>query len=272
MKEILMQTVQQISNPVMAKNVAHEFLQTRILAVLQKTGAMIPLAFHGGTALRFLYLHGRFSEGLDFSLAGNREMYDLAAWLRSLQTELSQEGYDLEIKLNDQKTVNSALLRFPGLLYDLQLSPMRSAILSIKIEVDTNPPAGAGLATTVVRRYFLLQLHHHDPATLFAGKLHAVLQRPYTKGRDIYDLFWYLGDARFPLPNFVYLNNALAQTGWTGPAFSSANWRNLVMDKAAALDWQGIQTDVLPFMDAAFDPDILNLDHLRQLLKEREDS
>jgi len=27
---------------------------------------------------------------------------------------------------------------------------------------------------------------------LLAGKLHAILQRAYTKGRDIYDLLWYL--------------------------------------------------------------------------------
>jgi len=40
----------------------------------------------------------------------------------------------------------------------------------------------------MVRRHVLLQLHHHDRASLLAGKLHAVLQRPYTKGRDFFDL------------------------------------------------------------------------------------
>jgi len=47
---------------------------------------------------------------------------------------------------------------------------------------DTNPPAGAGLTTTAV---VLLQLHHHDRASLLAGKLHAVLN---TKERDFFDL------------------------------------------------------------------------------------
>jgi predicted nucleotidyltransferase component of viral defense system len=50
-----------------------EYLQARILESLQKSGAMIPLAFHGGTALRFLFSHGRYSEDLDFALEGNRE-------------------------------------------------------------------------------------------------------------------------------------------------------------------------------------------------------
>jgi predicted transcriptional regulator of viral defense system len=48
-------------------------------------------------------------------------------------------------------------------------------VIAVKIEVDTNPPAGAGLATTVVRRYVTLQLQHHDRSSLLAGKLHAIL-------------------------------------------------------------------------------------------------
>ena len=107
-------------------------------------------------------------------------------------------------------------MRFPGLLYDLGLSGQRSEVLSVKLEVDTNPPAGAGLATTVVRRFVVLQLQHHDKASLLAGKLHTILQRFYTKGRDIYDLLWYLSDPAWPLPNLALLNNALAQTGWQG--------------------------------------------------------
>jgi hypothetical protein len=37
----------------------------------------------------------------------------------------------------------------------------------------------------MVRRHVLLQLHHHDRASLLAGKLHAVL---HAKGRDFFDL------------------------------------------------------------------------------------
>lgn len=121
------------------------------------------------------------------------------------------ENYTLSFKINDHATVNSAFIRFPGLLYEMGLSALKSEVLAVKIEVDTNPPPpSAGLATTVVRRFVVLRLHHHDPATLLAGKLHAILQRPYTKGRDIYDLFWYLSDPSWPQPNFTFLNNALA--------------------------------------------------------------
>jgi predicted nucleotidyltransferase component of viral defense system len=51
-----------------ARNLAREFFQASILAALQRAGAMVPLAFQGGTALRFLYSIRRYSEDLDFSL------------------------------------------------------------------------------------------------------------------------------------------------------------------------------------------------------------
>jgi hypothetical protein len=57
----------------------------------------------------------------------------------------------------------------------------------VKLEVDTRLSQGAVLETTVVRRHVLLRLQHHDRASLLAGKLHAILQRPWPKGRDFYD-------------------------------------------------------------------------------------
>ena len=82
-------------------------------------------------------------------------------------------------------------------------------MLMVKVEVDTKPPAGAVVTTSVVRRHIMLHIQHHDRASLLAGKLHAVLQRPYLKGRDVYDTLWYLSDPTWPAPNFTMLNNAL---------------------------------------------------------------
>ena len=56
------------TDPVQGRNISREYLQVRILNGMQKAGAFIPLAFHGGTALRFLYGLRRFSEDLDFAL------------------------------------------------------------------------------------------------------------------------------------------------------------------------------------------------------------
>ena len=114
--------------------------------------------------------------------------------------------------------MHSAFVRFPGLLHEMGLSGHREEALSVKLEVDTRPPQGAGLETTVVRRHLLLRLQHHDRASLLAGKLHAILQRPWPKGRDFYDLVWYLSDPAWPAPNLVLLNNALAADGVGQPA------------------------------------------------------
>jgi len=186
--------------PLEKHNLTREYLQALILQSLQKSGAMTSLAFHGGTALRFLYSLPRYSEGLDFALKINKGRYDFRAYLNAVQKDLETQGYRIVMKVSDQKTVHSAYVRFPGLLYDLNLSPHRDEVLAVKIEVDTEPPKGAELETSLIRRHVLLNLQHHDKASLLAGKLHAILQRPYPKGRDIYDLTWYLGDRNWPNP------------------------------------------------------------------------
>lgn len=262
MKAYLDELVRAAPTPAHGRNVAREYLQARILGALQRAGAMIPLAFHGGTALRFLYASPRYSEDLDFALERARDQYDFRTHLRAIRAEFEAEGYAVTLKVSDRKTVHSAFVRFPGLPHELSLSPHRNEVLAVKIEVDTNPPAGAGLATTVIRRHAMLQLQHHDRASLFAGKLHALLQRPYTKGRDLYDLLWYLSDPDWPPPNLTLLNNALQQTGWIGPHLTEENWRLVLRDQLHRLDWDRVVDDVRPLLEPGASPDLLTLDNV----------
>jgi hypothetical protein len=266
MKDFLSNLVKQTASQIEGRNLTKEYLQARILGSLQRSGAMIPLAFHGGTALRFLYSHGRYSEDLDFALEGHRLNYNFRSYLQAIRSELSPEGYSVELKVNDQKTVQSAFIRFPGLLFELGLSSQQSEVLAVKIEVDTNPPQGAGLSTTVVRRFVVLQLHHHDKASLLSGKLHAILQRPYTKGRDIYDLLWYLSNPSWPQPNLVLLNNALIQTNWKGDILTEKNWKLQVLSRLQNLNWESIVSDVSPFVEPSFGLNLLTLENLERVL------
>ncbi|MBI2892866.1 MAG: nucleotidyl transferase AbiEii/AbiGii toxin family protein [Deltaproteobacteria bacterium] len=250
-----------------ARNLAREYLQARILAALQRAGAMVPLAFQGGTALRFLFGTRRFSEDLDFSLERPGAGYDLEEILVRLRRDLSAEAYDVELKLSDRRAVHSAFVSFPGLCAELGLSARTAEKLSIKIEVDTRPPAGASLETTLVRRYGTLRLQHHDRASLFAGKLHAILARPWAKGRDIYDLAWYLGAPGWPEPNLVLLNSALDQTSWSGARLTEATWRRAVLRRLEELDWARVSSDVRPFLEPGDDLAALSLEHLRSALR-----
>jgi hypothetical protein len=227
---------------------------------------MVPLASHGGTALRFLFASARYSEDLHFALEQARSQYDFRAFLRAIQSAFTAEGYTLDLKVSDQRAVHSAFVRFRGLPNELDLSPHRDEVLAIKIEVDTDPPAGAGLATTVIRRHVPLQIHHHDQASLLAGKLHAVLQRPYLKGRDLYDLLWYLSDPDWPAPNLTLLNNAMRQTGWEAEPLTQDNWRQAVQYRLQAVAWEPVVEDVRPFLDPTTDAGLLTWENFMRVL------
>jgi hypothetical protein len=270
MKEYLLSLVQSAPDALVARNQAREYLQALILQSLQRAGAMVPMAFHGGTALRFLYSSQRYSEDLDFAREGDAAAYDFPAYLQAIRRDLEAQGYSITLKVSDKKTVHNAFVRFPGLLHDLGLSAHKDEALAVRIEVDTNPPAGAGLETTLVRRHVMLNLHHHDRASLLAGKIHAILQRPYLKGRDLYDLIWYLSDPDWPPPNLTLLNNALAQTGWAGPELSVANWRSILQAHLKGISWDQALADVRPFLADAEDYSLLTEENLQRLLKTAE--
>ena len=251
----------------MAWSIVYTPVKALILQSLQRIGAMTTIAFHGGTALRFLYSLPRYSEDLDFALERNSDSYDFRSYLQAIRKDLEAQGYEITLKVKDQKTVHSAFIRFPGLLYELKLTPHQDEALAVKLEVDTNPPSGAVLDTSLVRRHVLLNLQHHDRASLLAGKLHAILQRPYLKGRDLYDLIWYLSDKSWPDPNLDLLNHALGQTKWAGPAPNVENWRDVVRSKIEIVSFEQALEDVRPFLGASKDIGLLTKNNLLNLLK-----
>lgn len=229
--------------------VVREYLQARILEGLQKSGAFQCLAFHGGTSLRFLYNIPRYSEDLDFALEFHPEQYDFQRYLATLERIFLAEGYAVEVRAKpDQPVVNKALIRFRGLFYEMGLSPYDTQVFMIKLEVDTNPPPKAHCESTIVQRYVDLHLVHHDRASLLAGKLQAVLNRVYVKGRDWYDLWWYLNQSDWPQPNFDYLNSGMRQAGIDDLTFTAENWKEIVREKAEGLDWTAVLRDVEPFI------------------------
>jgi len=266
MREYLAELVNQTTTPLEGRNTAREYLQARILNSLQQQGAFVPLAFLGGTALRFLFHINRFSEDLDFSLESKSKDFQFSGFLTRLESDLSAEGYPIEIKVKFDHIVQSALVRFPGLLFAVGLSQHENEIISIKIEVDTNPPAGAGLAITTIRHYATLRIQHYDQASLLAGKIHAVLQRRFDKGRDMYDLLWYLSDRSWPPPNLVMLNNALVQTGWEGEKLTQDNWKTLLLEKLIGVQWDQIRNDVRPFVESTETIQLLTLATFENLL------
>ena len=238
-------------------NLLREYVQSRILGVMQEAGAMTALAFMGGTALRFVYRTPRYSEDLDFTLERHVEVFALRALAARLERRLQREGYAVRVRVSDSTAVAKALVGFVGLPAEAGLSTHADEVLWVKIEVDTDPPAGAGLAVSVVDKFGLLRLQHHDLRSLFAGKLAAILARQYAKGRDFYDLLWYLTRDSRVEPNLALLGNALRQTAPGMAEAAEADWRGAVRARLARVDWEDARRDVAPFLEQRRDVDLI---------------
>lgn len=248
--------------------VMREYLQAHILRSIHQAGGFRSLAFVGGTALRFLHQLRRFSEDLDFSLEDAKH-WEFERLLKRIEEDGLDAGFAVTVHSKLEKTVQTAFVRFSGLLFEAGVSPLRGQKLSIKLEVDTRPPAGAQLKTTVIDRHFFMTLWHHDLPSLMAGKLHALLTRPYTKGRDLYDLLWYLTRPEPIQPNLTLLNHAMAQSNGKCPQLEISNWKVVLAERLRTFDWKSAARDVAPFLEDTLDLDALKLEHVEKLLQRK---
>jgi predicted nucleotidyltransferase component of viral defense system len=264
MKEEALALVHGVSDPGQALNRLREYLQAFVLRSLHESEAFRPLAFVGGSALRFLHGLPRFSEDLDFSLV-SAAGYAGKEWMAKVKRDLTLAGFSPEVTWNDRKVVHTGWVRVAGVLYEAGLSAMPAEKLAIKLEIDTRPPAGAHCERRVVTRYVTFLLQHYDLPSLLAGKLHAAITRKYAKGRDWYDLMWYLSQHPPVVPNLPLLQHALDQTQGAGRHRAQA-WVELVSARLATLDLQAVCDDVSPFLERPQDAALLTRDNLLGLL------
>lgn len=253
-------------DPAEKLNRLREYLQAFTLRSLHESEAYACLSFVGGTALRFAFDLPRFSEDLDFSLE-NIEGYEPVRWMEKLKRDFTFAGFDVSISWNDRKTVHTAWVKAAGLLKETGLSAMADQKLSIKLEIDTRPPSGAGLVRTVLNRHLVFALRHHDLPSLMAGKLHALITRGYPKGRDWYDLLWYLSRRPPVEPNRTLLQNALDQTQGAG-AVAEEEWRETLLNRLETTDVTKLVQDVEPFLERPQDAALMTPEHFRTLLQQ----
>lgn len=264
-KEIALALARAHQNPAQGLSALREYLQACALRSLHESEAFMCLSFVGGTALRFLFNLPRFSEDLDFSLE-NPDGYKPAKWMAKIERDLSLAGFELSLSWNDRKTVNTAWLRVAGILKEAGISDIAEQKLSIKLEVDTRPPAGAITERQLVNRHVMFSVQHHDLASLMAGKIHALLTRKYTKGRDWYDLVWYRARRPPVSPNLLLLQHALDQTEGTGVC-RAEEWTQLVLEQLESSDTGAIARDALPFLERPQDAAFLSIENLRSVFR-----
>ena len=244
------------------KNALKEIIQEVALCGLSRGGFFKRVAFYGGTALRIFYGLDRFSEDMDFSLLEPCEDFRLEAYFSALKEELAANGFELSVEKKEksiESDVQSAFIKGGTLVSLLNIVPANEKILGIskgenikiKFEVDTKPPPFA----TFEYKYGLLpvpfSVQLYDEASLFAGKIHAVLCRAWknrVKGRDFYDYLWYL--SRGTKVNLLHLQKRLEQSGkWNAAApLTLEALKKMLCERFLQLDFQNAKQDTLPFI------------------------
>lgn len=231
-----------------------EILQEITLYALWREGFFKVAAFQGGTCLRILYGLPRFSEDLDFILQSPDPNFVWADVLEGVGAVLAEFGVDAELvdRSRADRAVRQAMLKDDSLGGQLNLQFMnlpQGRKLRIKLEVDTHPPSGSTWDERFHDFPTDFSVFVQDLPSNFALKLHALLCRPYTKGRDWYDLLWYVRQGT--RPNLILLQNALQQAGpFAGAEVGvDATWlHQALLEKIQSLDWAEATRDVAPFL------------------------
>ncbi len=236
-------------------NSTREFLQILCLKIMSEQRIFDHCAFVGGTSLRVLFDLRRFSEDLDFSLIEQRG-YDFKQINEKIIKSFHLYGLPVETKVRMEGNIHNLMMKFSGLLKDLGLSGLPGQKLSIKLEVDINPPAGWQIKNTVVNKLYMFNIAHYDLPSLYAGKLHACLFRKFTKGRDCYDFVWYMG--RKIKPNFLFLNNAIQQTQHVNLEINEENFKKFLLEYIQRLDFDAVKKDVERFLEDKNELNIFN--------------
>jgi len=222
-----------------------EFLQVLILKIMYDRRYFKNLTFTGGTALRLLFELQRFSEDLDFSLT-EKKGYNFNDFVSDIELQLKKHNLNVETRKQDKRTVQNVMIKFKDVLFELHLSNFKSQNLSVRIEIDGNPPQGWNSQVSLISKTYVFTVTHFDLPSLYATKLHACFFRKYTKGRDIYDFLWYLG--KNMQPNYELLNNAIFQTEKKNLKVNANNFKEFLLEEVRKIDFEKAKKDVERFL------------------------
>ena len=244
------------------KNAIKEIVQEVVLCGLSRGGFFKDAAFYGGTALRIFYGLDRFSEDLDFSLVSQNPEFDLTKYFSYIENETKSLGLNFIVKeklKSFDSNVKSAFLKGNTKEHILTFYEEsndtniinKDELISIKFEVDINPPMGATFETKFSLLPSPYQVRLYDMPSLFAGKIHACLCRNWksrVKGRDFYDYVFFL--AMGAKVNLVNLKAKLVQSKFIAEDYDLTieNLKTLLNERFSNMDFAQAKEDVLPFV------------------------
>lgn len=244
------------------ENAIKEIIQEIALLGLWRAKFFEKAAFYGGTALRILYGLDRFSEDLDFSLLHADKAFKLAPYLKAIEVELNSLGFSCAVESHHkgiETAIESGFIKAGTKehLLKIKLPDVvirrihHAANLTIKLEVDTDPPAGFMTEVKTLLQPIPFSVRTYQQPDLFAGKIHALLARRWknrVKGRDYYDFVWYLAH-KIPV-RIKHLEQRLRQSNhWSSnEPLSHETLLELLEQKFNEVNIESARNDVAPFL------------------------
>ncbi|MBC8331106.1 MAG: nucleotidyl transferase AbiEii/AbiGii toxin family protein [Anaerolineae bacterium] len=252
----LIQTMQNVldsKDPLLAvetkRIILKEVLQAHVLNFLYNHTSYRNLNFYGGTCLHVIYELNRLSEDLDFD---NQTGLELSYLHVDLLAHFQQTLGYTDVFAKQQEGAGGVLritLKFP-LLYELGLSPHASEALHLKVEISHHDQVCVVRRTPVLVYGRSLVATHFSLETMMAGKMLACLERSFesgksgatVKGRDFYDLLWFMQKRIHPL------EEKLARDGQEAYTLHSAMLA--LQKKIGRIQKRDLAVDLLPMFES----------------------
>jgi hypothetical protein len=132
----------------------------------------------------------------------------------------------------------TAVFRFTGMLQQWGLTGHPDSVLRIKVDMEPRNFDATPEQRILSRLDVFVPVLLTPPPVLLSQEFAALLHRPRTMGRDLYDISWLLGQTK---PDYAYV---VAKTNIP----DAAHLHQVVLEKLATLDIASLRTDVLPFL------------------------
>ena len=183
-----------------------EALQAYVLEYLYNHPAYRHLNFYGGTCLHVIYKLDRLSEDLDLDNSPGVDISHLKEDLLGFfQKTVGYPGTGANFQ-QSATGISRITVKFP-ILNELGLSASPNEALHLKVEVSSHKQIAVIKKTPVFYQGRSFVPTHFSLETMMAGKMLACLQRNFQrgkdgvliKGRDFYDLLWFMRSQVRPL-------------------------------------------------------------------------
>jgi predicted nucleotidyltransferase component of viral defense system len=224
-----------------------EFLQAYTLDFLYNHPDYRKLNFYGGTCLHVIYGLNRLSEDIDLDNSNGIDLSDLENDLLAFyRSQIGFAGVTAKTQTGEWG-VRRTTLKLP-VLYALGLTSQANESLHMKVEVSQHKQISIVRRTPVLLFGRSFVAAHFSLETMMAGKMLACLERNFRKrkgaaikGRDFYDLLWFMQQRIQPL------EDKLAKDGRRPYTIESA--LELLGEKIDELKISDLAEDLLPLFE-----------------------